>query len=216
MSNVYRWLQSQSRPLVISTGFLFVLLIGLLDYLSGPELSFALFYLIPVILVSWLAGRQEGILIALSCGLAWFEAKKVGNQINFERHLILSDKPDEKMQGVQFSQLHAVDLYDMDGDGIKDIVTGKRRWAHGPEGDVNPGAPPVLYWFRLTRDGGKPTFTPQLIDDDSGVGTQVMACDINGDKKGDVVVGNKHGQFILIQEPEKTAKRPSKRVRRTG
>ena len=74
MSNVYRWLQSQSRPLVISAGFLFVLLIGLLDYLSGPELSFGLFYLIPVILVSWLAGRQEGILIALSCGLAWFVA----------------------------------------------------------------------------------------------------------------------------------------------
>jgi hypothetical protein len=34
-----------------------------------------------------------------------------------------------------------------------------------------------------------------------------MACDLNGDKKGDVVVGNKHGQFILIQEPEKTAQR---------
>jgi hypothetical protein len=144
---------------------------------------------------------------AHGCGLAWFEAKKNGNEITFERHLILSDKVGEKIDGVQFAQLHAVDLYDMDGDGIKDIVTGKRHWAHGPDGDIDPKAPPVLYWFRLTREGGKVKFTPHLIDDDSGVGTQVMACDINGDKKGDVVVGNKHGQFILIQEPQSTAHR---------
>jgi len=139
---------------------------------------------------------------AHGCGLAWFEAKKEGNEIKFERHMILSDKVGEKIDGVQFAQLHAVDLYDMDGDGLKDIVTGKRHWAHGPDGDIDPKAPPVLYWFRLTREGGKAKFTPQLIDDDSGVGTQVMACDLNGDKKGDVVVGNKHGQFILIQESQ--------------
>ena len=145
---------------------------------------------------------------AHGCGLAWFEASKSGGgEVKFERHLILSDKVGEKIDGVQFAQLHAVDLFDMDGDGLKDIVTGKRHWAHGPDGDIDPKAPPVLYWFRLTREGGKAKFTPYLIDDDSGVGTQVMACDLNGDKKGDVVVGNKHGQFILIQEGEKTASR---------
>jgi hypothetical protein len=145
---------------------------------------------------------------AHGCGLAWFEAKKDSSgEIKFERHLILSDKVEEKINGVQFAQLHAVDLYDMDGDGIKDIVTGKRHWAHGPDGDIDPKAPPVLYWFRLTREGGQVKITPHLIDDDSGVGTQVMACDLNKDGKGDVVVGNKHGQFILIQEPEKTAQR---------
>ena len=124
--------------------------------------------------------------------------------------MILSDKPGEKINGVQFAQLHAVDLYDMDNDGIKDIVTGKRYWAHGPTGDLQADAPPVVYWFRLTRDGSgsgadKVKFTPHLIDDDSGVGTQVVACDLNGDKRGDVVVGNKRGQFILIQEPQQAA-----------
>src|SRR5436190_10152241 len=51
---------------------------------------------------------------AHGCGLAWFEAKKDGSEIKFERHLILSDKVGEKIDGVQFAQLHAVDLYDMD------------------------------------------------------------------------------------------------------
>ena len=142
---------------------------------------------------------------AHGCGLAWFEQVKEGDKVNFKRHLILSDKPGERINGVQFAQLHAVDLYDMDGDGIKDLVTGKRYWAHGPKGDIDPAHPPVVYWFRLTRDGGQAKFTPHLIDADSGVGTQVVACDVNGDGKGDVVVGNKRGQFVLIQEPKRTA-----------
>ena len=51
--------------------------------------------------------------------------------------------------------MHALDLVDMNGDGLKDIVTGKRFWAHGPHGDVEPNAPAVLYWFELRRDKQK-------------------------------------------------------------
>lgn len=142
-------------------------------------------------------------------GLAWFEnAKDAAGKISFTRHDILPERPDVKgVGGVQFSQLHAVDLYDMNNDGVKDIVTGKRWWAHGPAGDAEPNAPAVLYWFELKRAGagGKPEFIPHLIDSDSGVGTQVVACDLNGDKLGDVVVGNKKGQFVLIQQPAGTA-----------
>ena len=137
-------------------------------------------------------------------GLSWFEQKKEGDAVTFARHDILSAKEEEQINGVQFSQLHGVDLYDMDGDGLKDIVTGKRFWAHGPNGDAKPNDPAVLYWFRLTRGAdGKATWTPHKIDDDSGVGTQVVATDLNGDKLGDVIVGNKKGQFVFIQEPKK-------------
>ncbi len=31
--------------------------------------------------------------------------------------------------GVSFTELHALNLADMDGDGLKDLVTGKRKWA---------------------------------------------------------------------------------------
>jgi hypothetical protein len=140
-------------------------------------------------------------------GLSWFENKKgPDGQITFERHDIIPEDPNQKgVGGVQFSQLHAVDLYDMNGDGLKDIVTGKRRWAHGNHGDPDPNGAPVLYWFELKRQGNKVEWVAHLIDNDSGVGTQIVACDVNGDKLGDVVVGNKRGQFILIQEPHSTA-----------
>ena len=88
----------------------------------------------------------------------------------------------------------------MNGDGIKDIVSGKRYWAHGPSGDADPNAPAVLYWFELKREGGKAKYVPHIIDDNSGVGTQVIAGDVNGDKKPDVVVGNKRGAFIFLRK----------------
>jgi hypothetical protein len=142
-------------------------------------------------------------------GLSWFESNKGSDgQITFTRHDVLPDRPDQKgVGGVQFSQLHAVDLFDMNNDGVKDVVTGKRWWAHGPQGDAEPNAAAVVYWFEMKRGGsaGKAEFIPHKIDDDSGVGTQVVACDLNGDKLGDVVVGNKKGQFILIQQPSGTA-----------
>ncbi|HVY69165.1 MAG TPA: VCBS repeat-containing protein [Verrucomicrobiae bacterium] len=137
-------------------------------------------------------------------GLAWFEQVKEGGQITFKKHVIMNKEPRENKYGLNFSQMHAVDLADMDGDGVKDIITGKRFWAHGTHGDVEPNAPAVLYWFKLVRNKDKTVdFVPYLIDNDSGVGTQVLVADINGDKLPDVIVGNKKGTFIHIHSKKK-------------
>jgi hypothetical protein len=98
-----------------------------------------------------------------------------------------------------FTQTHALCLADINGDGLPDFVTGKRWWAHGPKGDINPGDPAVLFWYELKREGGKPTWTPHEIDHDSGVGTQFEVADVNGDKLLDVVISNKKGVFYFEQ-----------------
>ena len=36
------------------------------------------------------------------------------------------------------SQTHALHFVDINGDGLKDLVTGRRWWAHGPKGDAGP------------------------------------------------------------------------------
>jgi hypothetical protein len=103
--------------------------------------------------------------------------------------------------GVAFTQPHALDLGDINSDGLKDIIVGKRMWAHGPSGDVEPGAAPVLYWFELIRDGSTVRFEPHLIDDHSGVGVQVAIADVDGDGNNDILSilsASKLGSFLFL------------------
>ena len=131
---------------------------------------------------------------AHSYGLAWFEQ----DNGTFKKHIILSEKNEPGPLNLSFSQLHAIELVDMNGDGVKDIITGKRWWAHNSN---DPGGkdPAVLYWFETKRADGKVTFVPHKIDDDSGVGTQVTVTDLNKNQKPDIIVGNKKGTFVHIQ-----------------
>ncbi|MBI3880469.1 MAG: VCBS repeat-containing protein [Verrucomicrobia bacterium] len=133
-------------------------------------------------------------------GLAWYEQVRSGGEITWKEHVIVNTKPEDNAYGVQFTQPHALVLADINGDGLMDFVTGKRFWAHGPSKDAEPAAPAVLYWFELKRKGKTAEFIPHLIDDDSGVGTQITAGDINGDGKPDIISSNKKGFSIFIQQ----------------
>ena len=138
-------------------------------------------------------------------GLAWFEHVAKDGRIEFVRHMIMNEHPEENRYGIAFGELHALDLVDMDGDGLKDIVTGKRWWSHGAEGDPDVNPKPYLYWFRLVRTAEGIDFAPHLIDDDTGIGVQVVAGDINGDSYPDVVVSNKKGTAVLLQQRKKVS-----------
>jgi hypothetical protein len=125
-------------------------------------------------------------------GIWWYQQKATDkSEPTFVKHVLF-----EKM----FSQSHALHFVDINGDGLKDLVTGKRFWAHGSHGDPDPNKPAVLYWFEAKKGtDGVTRFLPHLIDDDSGIGTQFWVGDFNGDKLPDVVISNKKGVYLFEQ-----------------
>ena len=101
------------------------------------------------------------------------------------------------------SETHAAHFKDIDGDGRPDFITGKRWWSHGK---AEPGSdgPAAVFWLKNTKGAdGITQFTPMLIDDDCGVGTQFEVADINGDGLLDVIVSNKKGVRVVVQERKK-------------
>ena len=129
-----------------------------------------------------------------------------GNEgAQWEKRMLASEQPYDNDYGIVFSQPHASCLADVNGDGVQDIIVGKRYWAHNGH-DPDERSARVIYWYETKRlPGGKVDFIPHLIDANSGVGTDVQAGDVNGDGLVDVVVGNKAGVFLLLQQREEVS-----------
>lgn len=136
-------------------------------------------------------------LAAHEFGLSWWEQTSDG----FEEHLIMGDRAALNKYGVVFSELHSVSLADMDGDGLKDIVTGKTYWSHHQQAPGwDDGA--VVYWFKLKRSPDGVDWVPMMADGDSGIGRQIVVTDVNGDQLPDIVVGGMVGGSVLLHRVE--------------
>jgi hypothetical protein len=150
------------------------------------------------------------VLQAHGFGLAWFEQKRdSAGTISFVQHMIADDFAAKNAGGVTFSEPHGSTSADVDGDGIPDFIVGKRYWSHH-EGflDPDPYGPPVLYAYLTRRNPKAPggaEFVPELIHNQSGAGSQLLAVDLNKDGVVDVVTSGTHGAFVFFGKP-RTAK----------
>jgi hypothetical protein len=124
-----------------------------------------------------------------NAGLFWFEQSENAGWI---AHLI----------DASYTQLHALVLADLDGDGLKDIVTGKTWLAHFGLVDPDEFAAPVLYWYRQVRDreGQAARFVRYLIDDRVGIGRQITVADVDGNGRKDIAIGNRNGVHLFSQK----------------
>jgi hypothetical protein len=158
-------------------------------------------------------------LAAHGFGLAWYEQKRDGSgKISFEEHLIMNDYGAQNAGGVTFSELHALTIADIDSDGIPDIITGKRHWAHLESySDPDPNGAPVLYWYRTVRNAKAPggaEFVPELIHNRSGVGSMIQAVDLNKDGAIDILAASDRGGHILWNTPRGGTRRSPPRSER--
>jgi hypothetical protein len=138
-------------------------------------------------------------------GLSWYEQVGDGDAIDFKRHQIMGSHPSENKYGVLFSELHSVALADLDGDGLKDIVTGKTYWSHHKQSPMwDAGA--VVYWFKLVRGDDGVDWIPYQADDQAGIGRQLSLADVNADGLLDIVVGGMKGAHVLTHQATSVTK----------
>jgi hypothetical protein len=150
--------------------------------------------------------RLPDVVTALSAhgfGLGWYEQKKdAAGKITWVEHVIMDNFTSKNAGNVTFTQPHALTAADIDGDGIKDIVTGKRHWSHLESyADPDPMGPAVVYVYRTVRRAAAPggaEFVPELVHNRSGVGSMVQTADINKDGAPDILVGTNRGGYIFL------------------
>ena len=86
--------------------------------------------------------------------------------ISFVRHDIMGDFSTKNAGGVTFSEPHGLAFADMDGDGIPDMIVGKRLYSHLESHlDPDPYGAAVLYWYRTVRNPkaeGGAEFVPEV------------------------------------------------------
>jgi hypothetical protein len=150
-------------------------------------------------------------------GLAWFEQKRdAKGEISFVRHDIMGDFSTKNAGNVTFSEPHGAAFADLDGDGIPDMVVGKRLFSHLESHlDPDPYGPAVLYWYRTVRNPkaeGGAEFVPELINNRSGVGSQFTVTDLNKDGAPDIVISDVKGTFVFWNQMH--AARPTQRSSR--
>jgi signal transduction histidine kinase len=67
LQNLERW----SRPFLMLAGLGFLMLVGAIDYLTGFELFFSVFYLLGIGLATWYLGRWHGLVLSVLSVAVW-------------------------------------------------------------------------------------------------------------------------------------------------
>jgi hypothetical protein len=147
-------------------------------------------------------------------GLSWFEQKRDRDgTISFVEHEIMGNFSSKNAGDVVFSQPHASTIGDMDGDGIPDLITGKRHYSHQESwSDPDPYGAAVLYVYKTVRDPKAPggaKFVPELIHNRSGVGSHLQVLDVNKDGTLDILTSGTRGTFVFTARPRAGTAKPA-------
>jgi hypothetical protein len=82
------FLNKRSPTQISALGLLLVALVGIADHLTGYELSFSIFYLVPIVLVMWYGWLGVAFFICCISAIVWFVVEQVAGY-DYSSSLIL-------------------------------------------------------------------------------------------------------------------------------
>jgi diguanylate cyclase (GGDEF)-like protein len=81
LTHLIKFVARRSKPLLLVFSYLAVCFIGFIDYVTGPEIAFSIFYIVPVILVVLSTNRRQGIVISFVAAAVWLGAERLVRNI---------------------------------------------------------------------------------------------------------------------------------------
>lgn len=78
--NITEYFGGRSKLFQVILGFIIVLFVGIADYTTGNDISYAIFYLLPISLVGWYVSRWAGVLLCIASAGIWFIADLIAVQ----------------------------------------------------------------------------------------------------------------------------------------
>ena len=76
--HAFAWLERQPQAAILAAMLLLVALLGWIDYNTGTEIAFSVFYFLPIAGAAFFVGLRAGILVAAACALTWLFAELMG------------------------------------------------------------------------------------------------------------------------------------------
>jgi diguanylate cyclase (GGDEF)-like protein len=74
MKKILEYINKMPETTILAIGFLMFVLLGFIDLETGYEISFSIFYLLPVIMVSWRGKKMYAVIISVLSAVTWLWA----------------------------------------------------------------------------------------------------------------------------------------------
>lgn len=68
------WMDARPRTMLVVGSVVAIVALGYVDYLTGPQVAFSIFYLLPIATISWKSSRRMSVLVCLLGAVTWISA----------------------------------------------------------------------------------------------------------------------------------------------
>ena len=65
-------IKTQNSSFLVFSGYVLIVIIGFVDYMTGTEIGFSIFYVLPISLITWVGSQKSGFVAVITGAVVWY------------------------------------------------------------------------------------------------------------------------------------------------